>query len=87
MKKTYSKPDIAFESFSLATNIAVGGCTNVAGNFAPGDCAINFAGRFVFLDGVAGCMTEGAKVVEDGSPIANYLCYHVPTERTSVFNS
>ncbi|MBQ9762193.1 MAG: hypothetical protein IJV82_03850 [Oscillospiraceae bacterium] len=84
MKKTYSKPDIAFESFSLSMNIsAVGGCSTIVKGFANGNCGVNFGGRMVFMTNVEGCQ----KKVEDGSPAANYLCYHVPTEGKTVFNS
>ncbi|MBQ9762504.1 MAG: hypothetical protein IJV82_05440 [Oscillospiraceae bacterium] len=87
MKKSYSKPDIAFERFSLCTNIASGGCAKNVKTFADGNCGVNLGGRTVFLDGIAGCEQQGGYVVEDGSAMANYLCYHVPTATSALFNS
>ena len=83
MKKTYSKPDIAFESFSLCVNIAATNCAKIVQTFADGHCGLNFGGRWLFMTNVDGCQCK----IEDGSPIANYLCYHIPTDGMTVFNS
>lgn len=83
MKKIYSKPDIAFESFSLCMNIAATSCAQIVKTHADGDCGVNFGGRWVFMTDVAGCKYK----VDDGSAMANYLCYHVPTDGMTVFNS
>lgn len=90
MRKAYSKPDIAFESFSLTdgfANIASGGCAYMVSSHADGDCGYRFGERIVFLETIAGCKQEGAFVIEDGSPIADYRCYHVPTESLSLFSA
>lgn len=87
MKKSYSKPDIVFENFSLSTNVAATACAHAVQSFAEGHCGIMFGDRMVFLDGIAGCETKGAYIIEDGSPIANYLCYHVPTAPNALFHS
>lgn len=88
MKKIYSKPDIAFESFSLCANIASGGCSKIVRTFADGHCGVIFGGRTVFLSGIIGCTGgENHYAVEDGSAAANFLCYHVPTPTNALFNS
>lgn len=83
MKKTYTKPDIAFESFSLCVNIAATSCDRIISNISDGACGVNFGGRMVFMTDVSGCKWK----VEDGSAMANYLCYHVPSDGMTVFNS
>ena len=83
MKKTYTKPEISFESFLMSTNIA-GDCnvkTDTKGNM---DCGLYFTGfGMVFMTGINGC--TGLEVEVDGS--FNGICYHVPTEKTDLFNS
>lgn len=81
MKKTYSKPDIAFESFSLCTGIA-STCEVKTYHPSNGVCGYKFGGLFIFTDEIKGCTT---KIVEgeeyDG------LCYHNPSEDNNLFNS
>lgn len=83
MKKTYSRPDIAFECFSLSANIAATSCAKIVKTFADGNCGVIFGKNEVFMTNIVGCKVQ----VEDGSPMANYLCYHVPTDGMTVFNS
>ena len=56
MKKTYSKPDIFFEDFTLSTNIA-GDCEGIVGNPSKDACAVvgtgginMFSGTLSFCD-------------------------------------
>ena len=82
MKKTYSKPQIMFESFSMSTNIAAG-CEKTFGLYSRGDCGIptNVPGMTIFnLDG--GCTVAGGEEAK-----YNGLCYHVPLESDNLFNS
>ncbi len=82
MKKTYSQPDILFESFSLCANIAAG-CGKKIGTQYNGTCGVPYGDKFVFTEDVGGCQVK----VVDGSPIFNGLCYHVPVDMNAVFNS
>ena len=88
MKKTYCKPDIYFEDFSLNTNIAAG-CEKIPINFTD-TCGIMWGNSFIFVQGISGC---NKKIVE-GKPEGNIvdeknnaLCYHNPSENFNVFNS
>lgn len=84
MKREYSKPMIAFESFSLSTNIA-GDCEVKVKTFAKNQCGyiVNAGLRstIVFTSAVAGCHTVEADGDHDG------ICYHVPSENYNLFNS
>lgn len=82
MKKTYSQPDIQFESFSLCSSIAAG-CSKRIGTMYNGECGFPYGDVMVFTEGVDGCAIK----VADGSPIFNGLCYHVPVDQNSLFNS
>jgi hypothetical protein len=77
MKKTYSKPQVAFDSFEVATNIAA--CAQRA-NLNIGDCSYTVAGLPVFVSGANGCRF----IATDGS---YGVCYYVPTEDTNLFTS
>lgn len=75
MKKCYSKPEIAFEDFSLSVSIAAG-CEQIV-NSGVNVCKwyISFGSgtREVFNDSVSGgCQTTPAEAGFDT------LCYHVP---------
>ena len=82
MKKTYEKPQILFESFTLNTNISAG-CEKPTNLPSWNQCGLDFSGLMVFMDGMTGCtdikITEGESF--DG------LCYHTPTEANNVFTS
>lgn len=84
MKKTYSKPQIMFESFSLSTSIA-GACGVKIDTQAAGTCGVDygFMGT-IFLPEVAGCSIVVGGIY-DGS--FNGICYHVPTDSRNLFNS
>lgn len=80
MKKTYSKPEIFFEDFSLSTSITAG-CDIDHGTQAKDQCGYYF-GRdgMIFTEDVSGCRYKKP----DGY---NEMCYHVPVEDQALFNS
>ena len=82
MKKNYSKPDIFFDNFSLCNSIAAF-CARPTNTPVRGTCALMIGGKPLFLSGVSQCYF----VVEDGTPEYDGICYHVPTDTTSIFNS
>ncbi len=89
MKKTYEKPQIMFESFTLSTNIA-GDCEIKTWLPSNTSCGMEFSdGTTIFLDTMNGCSAEngGIPVVsEDGDGEWNGICYHVPFGE-NLFNS
>jgi hypothetical protein len=84
MKKTYKKPEIIFEDFSLSTSIAAG-CEKKSG-FSMDVCAYYdpMLGFDVFISGVATCVMTPPDAAGD---VYNGLCYHVPSESNNVFQS
>lgn len=85
MKKTYTKPEIAFENFLMSTSIA-GDCDIKTHTPSLNQCAYSYHDEFVtegvnlFVDDVNACTTIEA----DGE--YNGFCYHVFTGN-SLFNS
>lgn len=87
MKKTYTKPEIVFENFSLSVSVAA--CQHEAS--FDGDkwtCKGYYMGESdfdgplaVFIDGWNGCLY----VPDDGEH--NGICYHVPMEQLNLFGS
>ena len=78
MKKTYEKPQILFEDFSLSVSIAAN-C-----EYKPKDDALFLPGEgFVFVEGCDVPMV--GDIAGDGA--YNEICYHVPTGTVNVFNS
>ena len=82
MKKTYTKPDIMFDNFSLCSSIAVS-CGRPTNTPVQGTCALMIGGKPLFINGVTQCFFK----IEDGSPQYDSICYHVPTETNSLFDS
>lgn len=85
MKKTYTKPQITLERFTLNTNIA-GDCEVKTWTPSAGTCAYtvdlgDFGTRDVFTSQIVACKTVEA----DGE--YNSICYHVPSENNTLFNS
>ena len=81
MKKTYTKPEISFESFLMSTNIA-GNCDTIVDNSTKGICAyITRTNLHVFTSKISGCTTR-----EDDDDY-NGICYHVPLDDKNLFNS
>lgn len=83
MKKTYSQPDIVFESFSLASSIAAH-CAVKTELQTQGNCFVQFGALRVFTTQVAGCVENGIAIPSDEF---NGFCYHVPTNATNLFMS
>ena len=85
MKKEYSAPEIIFDSFSLNESIANVNmyCTRNITNQYSGTCGLQFGNKVVFTVSASGCKFK----VQDGSPMVDGLCYHVPTGDNNVFNS
>lgn len=82
MKKTYQKPDIEFDSFSLSSSIA-GPCAFDTNTQSQNVCSVDFGKYEVFTSQVNGC--EGKVIADSG--IYNGFCYHVPTNDKNVFMS
>ena len=81
MKKTYSKPQIMFEDFTLCTNIAAG-CAyteDVVPTMGEPDCGVKVDEWIIFANGV--CQYG----FDDGS--YNNICYYVPNSSTILFGS
>lgn len=84
MKKTYTKPQIVFESFVVSANIA-GDCDPKTNTPSLNSCPYTYEDEFLgtvklFIEGVNACTTKDA----DGE--YNGFCYHVFTGN-SLFNS
>lgn len=86
MKRTYTKPDIMFESFTLSTNIA-GGCEIKIYNPSNTSCGYQPEGLSykIFLSGITECEAHGNQVINDDE--GNGFCYHVPIASNNLFNS
>lgn len=83
MRKTYSKPEIMFEDFTLCTSIA-SGCEIIIPTPISGTCGYAYEGGngdTLFTTNVAGCIT---KMSDDES---NGFCYHIPVQTNNLFNS
>ena len=80
MKKTYTKPQICFESFVMNTNIA-GSCElDTPLPSYEANCGYPTRGGVVFVEGTQ-CTTYPPDGMHDG------FCYHVPIESKNLFNS
>ena len=77
MKKTYTKPQMIFDSFAVTANIA--SCASEA-NLQQGDCPAYIAGMPVFTTDASGCRIKA----QDGY---HGICYYVPTADSNVFGS
>lgn len=81
MKKTYKKPEIIFEDFSLSTSIALG--CEFGAHHAEYLCAYEdeYLEAVIFTETISACTTK----MQDG--VYNGLCYHVPSDQTNIFAS
>lgn len=89
MKKTYTKPEICFESFLMSTNIA-GDCEKpFVNNATKGTCPVIGSGGITVFDGSLGGACFFAPEDFEGGAEDRYngLCYHVPIEEATLFNS
>ena len=74
MKKVYSKPDIAYEDFSLSSSIAY---CDIKANFRQGDCGYSYSPGIVFFsNNVAQCNID-----------TDEICYDNPSGMTNLFGS
>lgn len=82
MKKTYSKPDILFDSFALSTNVAAN-CEFRTPLPKVDECGmpIRYFNSIIFVTEMQGCT-----VIE---PSGEYdsICYHLPTDSNNLFTS
>ena len=79
MKKSYNKPDIMFDNFTMSERVA--NC-EVKANFLTGICGVEMApDLIIFTNGVAKC-----NVFYKDEEL-NGLCYHVPYDMNNVFGS
>ena len=77
MRKTYSKPELIFDSFDVETNIAA--CASNS-NHDRGTCVAYVAGMPVFTETVDAC--------EFKAPDGSFdFCYYVPTADNTLFGS
>lgn len=80
MKKTYTKPQIAFDSFELSQTIAR---CEIISNVVKDVC-----GWYDEETDMNVFVAEGAcEWVPDGDDIHNGICYHVPAEAHNLFSS
>ena len=85
MKRKYSSPDIMFESFSLNESIASANsnCTRNITNAYSNVCGLLYGDKTVFTIAASGCLVK----IQDGSPMFDGLCYHIPVGNNKLFNS
>ena len=82
MKKTYTKPIVAFENFQIISNFAAG-CAQIVTTLAEGTCGIPvLEDLIVFSDNSKG----DCNALPDES-LDDFACYHSPTSDTKLFNS
>ena len=82
MKKTYTKPEILFEDFTMSANIAAG-CEEKNDVHLADACGWKWGKSTIFTESVTGCK----KKVVDGDPAYNGVCYHNPSSDYNLFNS
>ena len=86
MKKTYSKPEIMFEDFTLSVNIA-SGCEKKVEGHSSGNCGYNTGGTVIFFDNVTGCRA-GIVYPDEADGTIDGVCYHTPVDAlANLFNS
>lgn len=87
MKKVYTAPEILFESFTMSTNIAAG-CEAIIDTQSQGNCGIEFGSQVIFVGAFTGCSENNGDVTVEGDDGSwNGICYHVPVESNTLFNS
>ena len=87
MKKTYVKPEIMFEDFTLCSNIATS-CESIVGSHTKGECHIMGTGNIAIFDvSIDGCYYYPTDLPGGTTDMYDGFCYHVPTESNNLFNS
>ncbi|MBQ3215765.1 MAG: hypothetical protein IJB11_06585 [Oscillospiraceae bacterium] len=84
MNKTYTKPDIMFEDFSLTSSIA-SNCAIKTSTSHQWSCHVQIGIMKVFTSQVIGCKQDGCTIIDSGE--FNGLCYHVPYNDRNLFMS
>ena len=89
MKRTYTKPEIMFECFSLSTNIAAD-CEAQAqtyANYSESGCGYLMTDTIVFGTDLTGC--QGGDNYRQVAPNQAFdsVCYNVPSPNFNIFNS
>lgn len=85
MRKQYTAPDILFENFSLNENIASANsnCSRNITTMYSNICGLEYGNKIVFTMSAEGCHVK----LQDGSPLLDGLCYHIPVGNNKLFNS
>ena len=87
MKKTYVKPEIMFEDFTLCSNIAAA-CESTVDSQSKGQCAVIGTGNINIFDGtVSACDYDPTDLPGGTTDMYNGFCYHVPTDTSNLFGS
>jgi hypothetical protein len=89
MKRTYIKPALAYEDFTMSSNIS-GNCEfqDVTLTRDTQGCGLLSSGMFViFLDGICEGDNDEYIYVPHEEDEYNGVCYHAPTDTTNLFNS
>lgn len=86
MKKVYTAPEILFESFVMSTNIA-GDCESIVGNPTKGTCAVIGTGNQAIFGGDVDACDFTPESMGGSNDMWDGFCYHVPTEKYTLFNS
>lgn len=85
MKKTYEKPEIMFENFTLTTNIA-GDCEVKTWTPNSGNCAYEITDEFGDTSAIFTSAMTGICTTTEADGEYNGICYHVPYG-DNLFNS
>lgn len=80
MKKSYTKPIVGFEDFTLSANIATG-CGSKTGLPSKDQCGLNQGDAILFLTSITAC---NEKIEDDGTVS---FCYHNPSDEQRLFSS
>lgn len=85
MKKSYAKPEIVFESFSLSVNIA-GTCEKIVNNYTQGICGVpgDAPESNIFTSSMT--TADGCQIWND-TDMYDGFCYHAPVDEKDLFNS
>ena len=90
MKKVYNKPEILFESFASSTNIAANCKVKIEGH-SQGTCPYKVSAGdqtwSIFTGDFSVCTTNEADLDNNADGAYNGICYDVPFDGNSLFNS
>jgi len=86
MKKTYKKPLVILESFSVTTSIA-GTCEKKTNSPAQRQCGVQMGLDVLFLNDMSICNFKVTDGVPDADNFYDGICYDVPIGSYNLFNS